>query len=635
MGADRKMTIEEAAQKGLLSADVAQEKRDALKRVFPEVFTEGKIDFDQLRRVLGDWVDPGKERYGLSWPGKAACMKMIHAPSIATLKPVREESINFDATKNLFIEGDNLEVLKLLQKAYFEKIKLIYIDPPYNTGKEFIYPDRYQENLDTYLAYTGQVNDKGKKFATNTDTNGRWHSNWLNMMYPRLYLARSLLKDDGVIFISIDDNEVGNLRALCDFVFGEENFVNNIIWQKKYTRSNDAKWFSDNHDHILIYAKSKEFFTIHQLPRSDDQKSTYKNPDNHPKGPWKSTPLHAKSGSNTSPYTFKNGKTWSPPRGTYRRFNDETMRCMDEGNEIYFGENGDQTPRRKSFLSEVKDGVVPVTIWPHTEFGHNHEANNDVKSIGLGGFFDNPKPVRLLENIIRLIFYKEEPGIILDFFAGSSTTGHAVLKKIAEGYKNLNFILVQLPEPCNKGSEAYKANFLNVSDISKERIRRAAKKISDEKDAQLDLRTDAPLDLGFKVFNLDRSNFRIWNGNIDKIEDLIKEIKLHVDHVNPFSKPDDIFYELLLKSGFELTTKIEKLSLAGKDVFSVAEGDFLICLDTEITSELIDALADADPLQVLCLDKGFRGNDQLKANAVHTFKSRTKEGQESIIFRTV
>ena len=619
----------------LSSMDMAAEKRARLKRLFPEVFTEGRIDFEQLRRVLGDWVEPGKERYGLNWPGKAECMKIIQAPSIATLKPARDESVDFDHTENLFIEGDNLEVLKLLQKAYFGKVKMIYIDPPYNTGKEFIYPDKYQDNLDTYLAYTGQVDDQGKRFATNTDAGGRFHANWLNMMYPRLYLARNLLREDGVIFISIDDNEVGNLRALCDLVFGSENFMNNIIWQKKYTRSNDAKWFSDNHDHILVYAKSKQFLTINHLPRSDGQKAAYKNPDNHPKGPWKATPLHAKSGSNTSSYTFKNGDTWIPPKGTYRRFNDETMRQMDEGNEIWFGENGDQTPSRKSFLSAVKEGVVPVTIWPYTEFGHNHEANNDVKALGLGGFFDNPKPVRLLEKIITLICNKEEPTLVLDFFAGSATTGHAAFRKIAEGYKSLNFILVQLPELCDENSEAYKSNLLNISDLAQERIRIVAKNISKENQSQLDLEDKTGLDFGFKVFKLSHSNFKIWDADAEKAQDLARQLELHVNHIDPASGPEDILYELLLKAGFELTTRIERRTMAGKDVYAVAGGALLVCLDKAITPELIDALADADPLQVICLDEGFKGNDQLKTNAVQTFKARAASCETEIVFRTV
>ena len=456
----------------LASLDVAASKREALKSClkgeFPEVFSEGYVDFDQLKRVLGDWVEPGKERFGLSWPGKAECLSIIQQPSVATLRPSQEKSINFDDTANLLIEGDNLEVLKLLQKSYFGKIKLIYIDPPYNTGNDFIYPDNYTETLETYLAYTGQRNDEGRKFSTNTDTSGRYHSRWLRMMYSRLYLARNLLSEHGSIFISIDDGEVANLRKAADEIFGEDNCVANVVWQKKYTRSNDARWFSDNHDHILVYAKNKETFQLNGLARSEEQLKSYSNPDNHPKGAWKATPLHAKSGTNTSPYTFSNGVTWTPPIGTFRRFNDEAMRRMDEADEIWFGVDGTQTPQRKSFLSEVKEGVTPTTIWTHQDAGHNHEANNDLKALGLGGVFDNPKPVRLIRLMLSLTTSPSDKDIVLDFFAGSGTTAQAVLEQNQQDGGNRQFICVQLPEPIERGREIDGETFKTVSEITAE-----------------------------------------------------------------------------------------------------------------------------------------------------------------------
>ena len=445
------------------------------------------------------------------------------------------------------------------------------------------------------MEYTGQKDESGRKFSTNSDTAGRYHSRWLNMMYPRLYLARNLLREDGVIFISIDDVEVGNLRQLADEVFGEENFIANIIWQKKYTRSNDAKWFSDNHDHILCYAKHKDIFQINQLPRNEEQLAAYKNPDNHPKGLWKATPLHAKSGSNTSPYVFKNGSTLTLPSGTYRRFNDKSMQEMEENNEIWFGGDGNQTPQRKSFLCDVKDGVTPTTLWLYQEVGHNHEASNELKELDMGGMFSNPKPTRLIQRMIQLSCSKSEGDIIIDFFAGSGTTAHAVLKANKEDGGNRRFITVQLPEKVDEKLEAYEAGFRNISSLSIERIRRAAKKIEEEQNGQLDLNGGAKPDLGFKVFKLSTSNFKVWEGNVEEIDNLEQQIFDHVDHINASSTPEDILYELLLKSGFSLSTQVETLKLAGKEVFSIGEGALLICLDKKLSQEVIDAIAEANP----------------------------------------
>ena len=644
----------------LRSMDISAEKKAGLKQLFPGAFTETKdehgnlvesIDFDQLKAELGEYSDlfeGRRERYGMDWPGKKDCLKIIQQPSIGTLKPCREESVNFDTTENLFIEGDNLEVLKLLQKSYFGKVKMIYIDPPYNTGNEFIYPDDYTESLETYLSYAGLLDDEGRKFSTNTPNEGRFHTKWLNMMYPRLYLARNLLRDDGVIFISIDDNEVSNLRKLCDGIFGEENFVANIVWQKKYTRANDAKWFSDNHDHILCYAYDKERLQIRQLDRTEEQLSAYANPDNHPKGPWKATPLHAKSGTNVSPFTFKNGVMWAPPAGTFRRFNDDTMSRLDENKEIWFGENGHQIPQRKSFLREIKKGVTPITIWEYKEVGHSHEANNELKALGLLGFFNNPKPVRLLKRMIQLTDIENKNGVVLDFFAGSSTSAQAVIDINKEDGGNRKFVMVQLPEPCDGDSEAYKAGYKSIADIGKERIRRVIKKIEEEQatkknDRQMKLpgteEEKPPLDLGFKVFKLDRSNFRVWDGRDPDIslEKLEEQLALQVDHVDPEAGPEDILYELLLKAGFMPMERVERLEMAGKTVYSIAEGALLICLEDTITRELIDAVAAAEPVQFICLDRGFKGNDQLKANAVQTFNARNQglEKERQIVFRTV
>jgi adenine-specific DNA-methyltransferase len=371
----------------LISMDVAAEKRDELKhclaQAFPEVFAEGYIDFDQLKRVLGEWVDPGKERFGLNWPGKAECMKVIQQPSVATLKPVRQESVNFDQTENLFIEGDNLEVLKLLQKAYFGKIKLIYIDPPYNTGKEFIYPDRYSETLETYLAYTNQADDEGKRFSTNAETEGRFHSRWLNMMYPRLYLARNLLRDDGSIFISIDDNEQCNLRHICNDVFGEENFIATVVWHKIDSPKNTAIHFSEDHEYILVYARNAEMWRPSLLPRTEEMTARYKNLDNDPRGPWLLSDLAARNYYSQGRYsiTTPSGKVIpGPPAGSYWRVSREKFDELQHDNRIWWGEAGDNRPGMKRFLSEVKDGVVPQTYWYWKDVGSTRHSKQELSN---------------------------------------------------------------------------------------------------------------------------------------------------------------------------------------------------------------------------------------------------------------
>ena len=618
----------------LTSMNVAEEKRARLKQLFPEVFTEDRIDFEQLRRVLGDWVEPGKERYGLNWPGKAECMKIIQAPSIATLKPARDESVDFDHTENLFIEGDNLEVLKLLQKAYFGKIKMIYIDPPYNTGKEFIYPDKYQDNLDTYLAYTGQVDDEGKRFATNTDAGGRFHANWLNMMYPRLYLAKNLLREDGVIFISIDDNEIHNLRELCDQVFGEENFEGHIHWRRRHNQPNDpTKMIGLVAEHILAYAKNKSYLKevgVGKIALT----GTFTNSDNDPRGPWASKPWKVgsdQSGSRykiTTPTGTVHDEEWMGDENNFKR--------LLADNRVIFPDKGNGAPRKKYYESErEEEGQCANNWWSHDLFGHNQEGNKENEELfGIKNIFSNPKPTKLIRQLTAISNAKGND-IVMDFFAGSGTTGVSVLDYNRLNNEKCKYICVQLPETCYEKTDAFKSGYKNIADIGKERMRRVANAISEKTEGELDLGQSGALDLGFKVFKLSRSNFNIWDGDAEKAEDLARQLELHVNHIDPASGPEDIFYELLLKAGFELTTRIEKRTMAGKDVYAVADGALLVCLDQAITPELIDALADADPLQVICLDEGFKGNDQLKTNAVQTFKARAASRETEIVFRTV
>jgi len=466
----------------LKSKDIAADKQQKLKELFPEIFTEGdKIDFDKLRLTLGDSVDANDERFGLHWAGKKECFSIIQEPSIGTLKPAKEESINWDDTENLFIEGDNLEVLKLLQKSYYGKVKMIYIDPPYNTGKEFIYPDRYQENIDTYLAYTGQIDDNGYKFSSNAETEGRYHSNWLNMMYPRLFLARNLLKEDGIIFISIDDNEVDNLKKMCAEIFGEENFVSNLIWQKKYSPQNDAKWFSNMHDHILCFAKNKDIWRPNLLARTEKQNARYSNPDKDPRGNWKASDFSVKTYSKEYDYPIKtpSGRIVNPPKGRCWRTSKTNFEKLISENRIWFGETGGNVPSVKKFLTEVKQGVTPSTIWLRKDVGDNQEAAKEIRELFDIPPFDTPKPSRLISKMVEI--GTKEQDIILDFFAGSCSTAHSVHELNKKKGQNRKYIMVQLPEPTQEKSNAYKEGYKNIADIGKERIRRVIKNIVTQK----------------------------------------------------------------------------------------------------------------------------------------------------------
>lgn len=606
----------------LRSLDIAADRRQALLRLFPEVRTEGgKIDFERLRLTLGETVDVGKERYGMNWPGKADCFKIIQTPSLGTLLPCPEESVNFDTTENLIIEGDNLEVLKLLQKSYLGKVKMIYIDPPYNTGNDFIYPDNYTESLQTYLEYTGQVDGNGKKFSTNTDTDGRFHSKWLNMMYPRLYLARNLLREDGVIFISIDDAECENLKKLCNEIYGEENHLATAVWQKKYGPANDAKGISSTHEYVLIYARNRDFWEPGLLERTKDQLAAFKNPDNDPRGPWRASDLSARTFSQSGYYIIKgpSGKEFLPPPSRAWIVNKERFEELLKDNRIVFGADGKGRPMQKRFLSEVRQGITPDTWWDRAKAGDNKIARYELKDLLPENLFDTPKPSQLIA-LAAKIGGVDADDIVLDFFAGSGTTAHAILDLNRQDGGNRKFILVQLPEPT--GREDYPT----IADICKERVRRVIKKLNDEDAARepgLFDENGPKQDRGFRVFKLAESNFKPWNADVPHDEKaLIQQLELHIDHIRQDRTQEDILYEILLKSGFPLTAPVETLQLAGKIVYSVAEGALFICLERELTLELIRAIADRKPERVVCLDEGFAGNDQLKANAVQIFKTR-------------
>ncbi len=632
-------------QQELTSMNITEAQLLKLKQIFPEVFTEGlRLDWPKLKLTLGETIDVGKERYGMNWPGKADCFKTIQQPSIAALVPARDESVDFDTTQNLFIEGDNLEVLKLLQKSYLGKVKMIYIDPPYNTGHEFIYPDNYAESLETYLQYTGQTDSDGKKFATNTDTDGRFHSKWLNMMYPRLFLAKNLLKDDGVIFISIDDHEVNNLRSLCNEIFGEENFIAQIIWEKRYGRSNDVKFFSSITDYILLYKKSSALIFLRE-PREESNNEIYSNPDNDQRGVWTSVSFVSQRTKEERPnlsYTILNPNTnevFEHPVNSWK-YNLEKFNTLSSENRLYWGKDGKQKqPRIKRFLSELPEGLVPVNLWKHQEVGTGEIGTREVDELLGKEVFTYPKPSTLLKKIIKIGSYTDS--IILDFFAGSGSIAHAVMQLNAEDGGIRKYICVQIPEPIDEKSEAGKAGFKNIADISKERIRRAGAKIKKE---QADKKAKAGttlfgaekeesiLDLGFKVFKLQASNFKLWNADVEKQPEAIQlALDLHINHIEKAAAQEAILYELLLKSGFVLTTPIEKLTFADKTVYGIENGALLICLEKALTHASIKAMAESGAARVICLDEAFSGEnaDALKTNAVQIMHSK------GVIFRTI
>jgi adenine-specific DNA-methyltransferase len=569
----------------LLAGNIAQ-----LQTLFPEAFTEGKIDFDVLRQLLGGAVDEREEKYGLNWYGKRRARQLALTPSTGTLRPCPADSIDWDTTQNLMIEGDNLEVLKLLQKGYAGKVKLIYIDPPYNTGKDFVYRDDFQDNIKNFLELTGQM-EGGKKISSNTEASGRFHTDWLNMMYPRLKLARNLLREDGAILISIDDGEVDNLRKICTEVFGEENFVTTIIWQKKYSPSNDAKWLSDNHDYLVLVARDKEIWRPNLLPRTEEANARYSNPDNDPRGDWKPSGLDVKTYSVACDYeiTAPSGRVVRPPAGACWRVGKSRFAEMVADNRIWFGKDGNNVPAIKRFLSEVKQGITPLTIWTHDEVGHNQEATQEVRALGITGF-DSPKPVRLLIRALQISSGKND--IIVDFFAGSGTTAHAVMALNATDGGNRRYILVQLPEPLDPENIIQKiaadccdqlGKPRSIAELTKERLRRAGIKI----------RGDNPQiqgDFGFRVFKLDSSNIRAWEPDRTDVNSLAQSLLDAAEHLKADRTEQDILYELLLKLGLDLTVPIEQKTIAGKTVHSIGAGVLLVCLAPQISA------ADAEPL---------------------------------------
>ncbi|KPL70086.1 hypothetical protein ADN00_18760 [Ornatilinea apprima] len=598
------------------SAVPNQDRLEILKSAFPEAFTEGKIDLEKLKAALGEDLASGKERYNFTWAGKRDAIGILQIPTRATLVPAPEESINFDTTQNIFIEGDNLEVLKLLYKSYFGRVKLIYIDPPYNTGNDFIYPDNYTDPIETYLQISGQKDAEGNLLTSNPETSGRYHSAWLSMMYPRLFLARQLLRDDGVIFISIDDREVSNLRKLCDEVFGEENFIASVIWQKKYSPSNDSKWLSDNHDFILLYSKNKEIWRPKLLPRTEEANSRYSNLDMDPRGDWKPSGLDVKTYSAEYDYeiTVPSGRIVKPPKGACWRVSKERFQELVNDNRIWFGSDGNNVPAIKRFLSEVKQGITPLTIWLYKEVGHNQEATQELKKLGIYDF-DSPKPVRLIKRILEISTENNQDDIIVDFFCGSGTTAHSILELNHKDGGNRKFILVQLPEPTNNKS------FSTIAELGKERIRRVINKIQSESSTGqpgLPLETrDTPEDLGFRVYKLKESNFKPWVGVQEKDpETYMHQMQAFNDALVEGWTVDAVLTELAIKHGLCLTYQVEKIAILGGTVYKLTdpekEQSLFVCLDSHFDLAAFNELKLDKETIFICLDSAL--DDETAAN---------------------
>lgn len=659
------------------SLDIAAQRRAELKQLFPGVFTETKdangkivssIDYERLKAELGhlsDIYEGRRERYGIEWPGKRDCMKVIQSPSMASLEPLSDNSVEWDNTENIFIEGDNLEVLKILQKSYYGKVKMIYIDPPYNTGNEFIYPDNYQETLDTYLSYAGLLDDEGRKFTTNTTSEGRFHSKWLNMMYPRIYLARNLLKEDGVLFLSIDDNEVVNARKMCEEIFGEENFVAQMIWEGAF--KNDAKQIGVNHEYVLVFTRTKfalenswavakegvepvlaeverlkclhgddydsaskdlagwfkankanQSFS-HRRFRYIDKIGAYKEDDPTAPGGRKFDLINPNTGGIIP---LRKNRGWS--------FDQQKFNSLVQDGRISFKSDTSIMVRR--YLHET-DKSTPQSVF----YQPARSASERLTKLMGANIFDFPKDEEVIKQFVEMCS-SEEDDIIMDFFAGSGTTAHAVMLQNIKDKVNRKYILVQLPERLDEKSIYQAAAFsycreqgisTNIAALSAQRLKKAGEFLKLNSDNNL-------LDFGFKYFRLNKSNFKSWNGSRDLSVDVLQsELDFYSDNLLNDIDKESVLFELLLKAGFELTEKIKREIICGKEIYSVAQGALIVCLEEQITEELIESVLGLLPAQFICLDRGFQGNDQLKTNTALAFKLRSQTSDSEMIFKVV
>ena len=605
------------------SVDMTAQNIEKIGSLFPNCITEtidengkGKkvINFELLRQMLSSDVVDGNEVYEFTWVGKKASIVEANKPIRKTLRPCKEESVNWDNTENLYIEGDNLEVLKLLQESYLNKVKMIYIDPPYNTGNDFIYNDDFKMTSEEYAEEISELDEDGNRMFKNTDTNGRFHSDWCSMIYSRLMLARNLLSDDGVIFISIDDNEQANLKKCCDEIFGTQNFVAQLIWERAYAPKNDAKFISNSHDYVLMYAKNINNFVIGRLPRTAEANARYQNPDNDPRGAWKPSDLSVKTYNAACDYpiTTPSGRVVEPPAGRCWSLSKNAFLERLQDNRIYFGVDGNSVPCMKRFLSELKfDGMAPTSIMFYKDVGHSQEGAKEVTNIMESGVFDGPKPVRLLLRLFTLANLKDN-SIVMDFFSGSGTTAHALMQFNVEKEKNCKFIVVQLPEKTGEKATAYKAGYKNICEIGKERIRRAGKKIKEEA-----LLITQNLDIGFRVLKLDDSNMNevyyspddYSQGFLNQLESNIKEDRTDLD----------LLFGCLLDWGLPLSLPYSSEQIEGCTVHNYNDGDLIACFDENIPNSVIKEIAKKEPLRAVFRDSGFTSSSS-KINVGEIFK---------------
>ena len=619
----------------LQSADGAQLNLDALYQIAPSCFTEVAapdtggvkrvINFDVLRQLLGDnAVEDAPEAYEFNWVGKQAARAEVLQPTKKTLRPVKEDSVDWDNTQNLYIEGDNLEVLKLLQKSYLGKVKMIYIDPPYNTGNDFVYHDDFAMSADEYAEASGSVDELGNKYIKNMDSNGRFHSDWCSMIYSRLMVSRTLLTEDGVIFISIDDNEVENLRKICDEVFGEGNFIAQLVWERAYSPKNDAKFVSNSHDYVLMVAKNSDEFVIGRLDRTEEANARYSNPDNDPRGIWKPSDMSVKTYNAECDYsiTTPSGRVVEPPAGRCWRLSKKAFFERLQDNRIWFGSDGNSVPSIKRFLTELKhEGMAPTSILFYKEVGHSQEGAKEVVALfGDKGVFDGPKPVRLIERLITLANLKED-SIVLDFFSGSATTAHALMQVNAKKNKSCKYILVQLPELVSETKK--NLGYKNICEIGEERIRRAGKKIKEESPL-----TTADLDTGFRVFRLDE-------GNYEDVKRSPKEFKqdqldLFLNNIKTDRNDLDLLFGCMLDWGVQLSLPMTQEVVDGKTIYTVNDGDLVACFAENVSEDVVKAMAEKMPLRVIFRDSCF-AQDADKINIYETFKQKLDWSDQEVV----
>ena len=619
----------------LKSADGIKINLEALYQIAPSCFTEVKdektgelrhvVNFTTLRQLLGDdAVEDAPEMYQFTWPGKQEARREAARPITDTLRPCPEESVDWDTTQNLYIEGDNLAVLKLLQKGYMGKVKMIYIDPPYNTGNDFVYHDDFAVSQKEMDLFSGDVDEEGNRYRKNTDSNGRFHSDWCSMIYSRLLVSRSLLTEDGVIFISIDDNEAKNLKNLADEIFGPHNFLAQVVWERSFSPINLMKHFSPSHDYILCYAKNIEVAECFGIPRSSETDNRYSNPDNDPRGVWSSSDISVGPAieANIYPITTPSGRIVEPPAGRSWRLSTKAFFERLQDNSIWFGPDGTGVPRIKRFLSELrKTGVTPMTYWHHNEVGHSQDATQKLSQLFDGKkLFDYPKPVELIKRCISL-YTKDD--LILDFFSGSATTAHAVMQLNQEDGCNRHFILVQLPESTDESSSVHQNGYINICEIAKERIRRAGKRLKEESPL-----TTQNLDTGFRVFKLSDSNFNevyfspkeITQGILSGFENNIKEGRTDLD----------LLFGAMLDWGVQLSLPMSKETVDGCDIYTVNEGDLVACFSENVTENVVSAMAAKMPLRVLFRDSCF-SDDKAKINIFELFKQKLDWGEDEAI----